>query len=141
MLKVKELKEKILCGGLDDTFARLYGEKVLWARERYLAAIDGFVSLFGEEREMAIFSSPGRTEIGGNHTDHNGGRVLAGSVNLDVIAVVSPTDDGVIHVHSKGYNPDIIDADDLEKIHSSIKDFKGVSRTKTYAVLKSLKGE
>ncbi len=132
MLKIKELREKISTGALDETFARLYGDQILWARDRYLAAVDGFAALFGDDREMAIFSSPGRTEIGGNHTDHNGGRVLAGSVNLDVIAVVSPTSDGVIYVHSKGYKPDIIKADDLtarkEEEGKSISLLRGVAK-------------
>jgi len=58
-------------------------------RNRLLCAIDSFVQLYGSGREIAIFSAPGRTELGGNHTDHQHGHVLAASINLDVIAVVA----------------------------------------------------
>ena len=60
-----------------------------------------------------IFSAPGRTEIGGNHTDHNLGKVLAGSVNLDVIAVCSASDSGWIHLKSEGYPGDHVSLEDL----------------------------
>ena len=52
--------------------------------------------------DIKLFSAPGRTEIGGNHTDHQHGSVLAGSVNLDVIAIVSLNDDGKIRIKSEG---------------------------------------
>jgi galactokinase len=59
---------------------------------RYAALLDEFKSTFGGD-DVALFSSPGRTEIGGNHTDHNYGRVLAGAVNLDNIAVAGKNND------------------------------------------------
>lgn len=60
--------------------------------------------LYGEKQDMIFVSAPGRTEIAGNHTDHNNGRVLAASVTLDTIAAVTKNDDGVIRMHSEGYN-------------------------------------
>ncbi|MEG2851623.1 MAG: galactokinase family protein [Hydrogenoanaerobacterium sp.] len=81
--------------------------------ERYEKAVDEFVKLYGNAREVELFSAPGRTEVGGNHTDHQHGRVLAGSVNLDVIAVCSKNDEGVIRIKSEGYRMDEINLDDL----------------------------
>ncbi|MBS6564326.1 MAG: galactokinase [Clostridiales bacterium] len=82
---------------------RLYGEradKQLW---RYKALAKKFAERFGRE-DFKFFSAPGRTEILGNHTDHNGGRVLAGSINLDTIAAASPRGDGKITVNSEGFD-------------------------------------
>jgi galactokinase len=56
-----------------------------------------------ENENAELFSAPGRTEIGGNHTDHNNGRVLAGAVNLDNIAVASKNNSGIIRIESAGY--------------------------------------
>lgn len=53
--------------------------------------------------DVEFFSSPGRIEIVGNHTDHNGGKVLCAAINVDTLASVSPRTDGVIEVKSKGY--------------------------------------
>ncbi len=80
-------------------------------RERYLKAADEFEKLFGE-KPTHFFSAPGRTEIGGNHTDHNLGRVFAASVSLDVIAAVKATDDNIITVKSEGFPQDEIDISD-----------------------------
>ena len=66
------------------------------------------------------FSAPGRTEVGGNHTDHNHGKVLAASVNLDVIAVVEPTDDNIITIKSEGFPEDSVDISDLS-VHENEK--------------------
>ena len=78
--------------------ATLYGagEKELCKQKaRYGKLVERFEKRFGEEHgALCFFSAPGRTEIGGNHTDHNHGRCLAGAVNLDTIACVEKTDDG-----------------------------------------------
>ena len=60
-----------------------------------------------------FFSAPGRTEVCGNHTDHNRGKVMAAAVNLDVIAAVVMTDDGIVSVKSEGYPEDVINLNDL----------------------------
>ncbi len=70
--------------------------------DRYQAAIGKFVKLFGE-KEIEIYSAPGRSEVSGNHTDHQNGHALATSLNLDAIGVVSPTDDMMIHLVSGNY--------------------------------------
>ncbi len=104
------LIQKIQSGAFDTRFAKLYGDDITTQRERYIDAVNGFVATFGEPTsELMLFSAPGRTEIGGNHTDHNNGRVLAGSVNLDVIAVVAVSEAPHIRVKSKGYDMDDID--------------------------------
>lgn len=76
--------------------------------ERYLEAIDNFNKLYGVN-DISLFSVPGRSEISGNHTDHNHGRVIAASVNLDIIAVAAPNNDNVIRVKSEGFDEDIVD--------------------------------
>ncbi len=106
-------KEKILCGAFDKDFTVLYGETIN-ARQRYSDACDEFCALYGEREDIALFSAPGRTEVGGNHTDHQHGRVLTGSVNLDVIAVVSPNAEGIVRIKSAGYDMDTVDLNDLD---------------------------
>ena len=99
---------------IDETLKKLYGEKALNAqRERYQKAEKAFEELFGAQENTMIFSASGRTEVGGNHTDHNRGKVLAAAVSLDVIAFVVPTDDGVITVKSEGFPQDAVDISDL----------------------------
>ena len=85
-------------------------------RNRLLCAIDSFVQLYGSGRGIAIFSAPGRTELGGNHTDHQHGHVLAASINLDVIAVVARREDTTIRVHSEGFPEDEISLEELEPV-------------------------
>ncbi len=111
------LLNKIRSGGYDAAFAHLYGEEQVEAqRARYIGAVEGFVNTFGDgEGELLLFSAPGRTEIGGNHTDHNCGRVLAGSVNLDVIAVARRVQD-TIRVQSAGYAMDVVELDQLQPV-------------------------
>ena len=105
-------KNDILQGKYDKTFQVLYTD-VEAAKARFAAAVDSFENIYGE-REVYLFSAPGRTEVGGNHTDHQHGCVLAGSVDLDVIAIVAPTDDGIIKVKSEGYDEDVLSISELE---------------------------
>ena len=81
---------------------------------RYAAVLDGLEKTFGSHAEAGLYSAPGRTEIGGNHTDHQHGRVLAGSVNIDMIAAAAPNDKNQLHVQSEGYDLCVIDLNDLE---------------------------
>ena len=116
-MNTNELKQNIQNGKFDKEFTMLYGDVEL-AKERYTDAIDEFVNLYGDMDDIRLFSAPGRTEIGGNHTDHQHGLVLAGSVNLDVIAIVSPNNENIIRIKSKGYNMDEVDITDLSKKES-----------------------
>ncbi len=95
------------------TFNELYGSKAEAMKERYRELSNEFEALFGE-KPVYFFSASGRTEVVGNHTDHNHGKVLAAAVDLDVIAAVVPTSDGIITVKSQGYPVDEIDSNDIE---------------------------
>lgn len=106
MANALEMKSDIQNGRYDNAFRRLYGEdadRLAMQRQRYAEAVDSFAELYGENRSLSLYSTPGRTEIGGNHTDHNNGIVMAAAIDLDIIAVVAKNDDDVIRVHSKGF--------------------------------------
>ena len=80
---------------------------------RYLETVRGFEKAFGLEREAALFSSPGRCEIIGNHTDHQMGRAIAAAVTLDMAAAASPNGTHTIRVVSEGYSVSVVELDDL----------------------------
>lgn len=110
-LRKMNVVEKLDKNLLDKELIRIYGnDKVLveMQKERIKYTVSGFYSTFGKKENLRVFSAPGRTEIGGNHTDHQHGRVLCGSVTLDVIAVVALNDSGVIRIKSEGYDIDTI---------------------------------
>ena len=87
----------------EETLIRLYGKEGKdRARTRCMEAAEGFRQTFGYSAQ-ALFSAPGRTEIGGNHTDHQRGCVLAAAVDLDILAAAAPNESGVIRVLSQGY--------------------------------------
>lgn len=94
---------------------RLYGDRQLNEQTaRYRGVLDAYAQHYGSET-VKLFSAPGRTEIGGNHTDHNRGKVLTGSIDLDTIAAASPTEDSVITLRSEGYeNVYTVNLDQLE---------------------------
>lgn len=102
--------------GFKEELSVLYGSDagVLYTqRQRYVGAIERFIEIFPSREDIHIFSAPGRSEIGGNHTDHQRGCALGAAVNLDVIAVVSFHKDGVIRFYSEGYGRTEIDLSDL----------------------------
>ena len=113
-MNITEVKATIKNGAYDNSFSMLYGD-VSAARARYLKACESFEGIFSEKEGIRLFSAPGRTEVGGNHTDHQHGCVLAGGVNLDVIAVAAPNNDGKVRIKSEGYDMDVIDITELEK--------------------------
>lgn len=109
-MNTKELIVLIDNGGLDSRFTALYGEAAVAAqRVRYTDAVKEFAALFGDDREVRLFSVPGRSEISGNHTDHNRGCVIAAAVDLDIIAVASANGNGKVTVKSKGFPADTVD--------------------------------
>ncbi|MBR5753526.1 MAG: galactokinase [Clostridia bacterium] len=79
-------------------------------------AKEEFFRRFGEEGDVTLFSAPGRSEIGGNHTDHQRGKVLACALDLDVVAAARKTDDGIITVQSEGFEKDSVDLSVLEPV-------------------------
>ena len=133
-MNTTELKQKILNGKFDKEFTMLYGETET-PKARYSDAIDEFVNLYGERDNVRLFSAPGRTEVGGNHTDHQHGLVLAGSVNLDVIAVVSQNDSNIVRIKSKGYSMDEVDISNLDIKESE----KGRARSLIRGVMAAFK--
>lgn len=121
----------ISSGGIDNILKDLYIDEsqLEYQRKRYINALNRFTQLYGEG-DVFIFSAPGRSEIGGNHTDHQNGKVLAASVNLDIIAVVRPvnskesvSEEGSLSGHS-GVNAGIIRivSDDYPMIQVSLSD-------------------
>ncbi len=111
-MKATELK-KLLEEGALSKYKNLYANTEKQT-ERFIRAIDSFTKLYGTDRDIAVFSVPGRSEISGNHTDHNRGCVLAGSIDKDIIAVAAKNDDGVIRFHSEGYPEDCIKISDTD---------------------------
>ena len=104
----------------------LYGAEAAEQQKRYEELSAYFAEEFGDANALSYFSAPGRTEVGGNHTDHNNGKVLAAAVNLDVIAAVKKTENGVIRLKSVGFPMDTVDTADLnvqeaEKERSAMK--------------------
>jgi len=114
-MNIVEFKKHIANNGLAEIFNKIYSDSEA-AKTRYSKACDEFTALYGENYDIDLFSAPGRTEVGGNHTDHQLGCVLAGSVDLDVIAVVAKTDDMVIQVKSEGFAMDTIDITNLNPV-------------------------
>lgn len=107
---------------VNDTFHVLYGtESCVLAKQknRYIQAIKSFHEYFPSREDISIYSAPGRTEIGGNHTDHQRGVVLAGAVDLDCIAVVAFHNEQVVRVKSEGY---ILSECVLDNLHPDNKD-------------------
>ncbi len=109
-MKINALKSALLSGEYDGRLGYIYGEAAISRqRDRYAAAIDAFASLYGVDREAALYSVAGRSELSGNHTDHNHGCVIAASIDLDIIAVASPNGEDMIRVKSEGFHEDVID--------------------------------
>jgi len=112
-MNATELKEKVKY--IDTEFVYSATEKTKgFYEDRFKTAIDGFVDTFGDNDNLRIFSAPGRTEIGGNHTDHQHGAVLAASLNLDVIGIVALNGTNKIRIKSEGYPMDEIDLDNIK---------------------------
>ena len=102
-------KAHISAGKLDSTLAYIYGEAALaYQKQRYITAIDEFEKIYGDG-EITLYSVAGRSELSGNHTDHNHGCVVAASIDLDIIAVARQRDDGVIRIKSEGFPEDVVD--------------------------------
>ena len=98
------------------SFETLYPQDTELQRERYQALLEGFEKHFGSNEGGEFFSAPGRTEVGGNHTDHNHGRVLAAAVNLDIAAFARKTDNNKAILKSSEYTKiDVVDLSELER--------------------------
>ncbi|MBQ4465476.1 MAG: galactokinase [Oscillospiraceae bacterium] len=121
-------------GAFDPALSKLYacrGEALAACRQRYIDAVLAFGREFGESGDIALFSAPGRTELCGNHTDHQGGHVLAASVDLDIIAVAAKRDNGQIRLKSEGFPMDCASLSDLtpqpEEVNTSTALLRGIA--------------
>lgn len=122
-LVIKEIQE----GSYNDILKVVYIDenRIEKQPQRYVAAIEKFISLYGDQ-EIEIYSTPGRSEVSGNHTDHQNGEVLAAAINLDIIAVVSKND--VVKVLSDDYDLKPISLDDLSKKEDEVGTSEGLMR-------------
>lgn len=105
-MKTSDIRSALRAGALD-RYSDIYSD-VKAESERIDRLLVRFAECYGD-REAFVFSVPGRSEILGNHTDHNNGVVLAGAIDRDIIAIASKNDDGVIRFLSEGYTPDEIE--------------------------------
>lgn len=114
MIKTGQLKENLMRGTYDEKLLDIYVDesKLAYQKERYVKAVETYEAIFGEG-EVAVYSAPGRSEIGGNHTDHQHGEVLAASINLDAIAIVKPLPEAIVKVVSGDYDMITISLDDI----------------------------
>jgi galactokinase len=132
MPSMTELKSALKDDRAKSVFEKLYGSEMVGAqRLRYDSLLDRFGLSFPGFTDVGLFSTPGRTEVCGNHTDHNGGRVLAGAVNLDAVAAASKTDDDTIIIASEGYPEDTVDLRNLSPLdaekHTSAALIRGIA--------------
>lgn len=114
-MKAEETLALLESGKAGQLMERLYGaEGAAENQARYRSLIEKFQKTFGDQ-DILMFSSPGRTEISGNHTDHNHGKVLAGSINLDCVGIAAKNDSPVVHIISETFHQDItVDLNHLE---------------------------
>lgn len=109
-----DLKQYILSGGYDEIFSKIYcGRDMTSVHERYISLVEKFCEFFGFDHDMYLFSNPSRSEISGNHTDHNLGRVCAASVDLDIIAVAAKNNENKVVIKSYGFDADELYLSDL----------------------------
>jgi len=135
MKNIAAWKEQFLNGEQDVTLTEalsVAAENVPAQRERYADALTAFAAKYGDG-DITVYSVGGRSEISGNHTDHNYGRVIAASVNLDILAIVKATDNGVIRIQSEGFPEDVvepaaIDAPDEAKFFTSAAIIAGMEK-------------
>ncbi|NTV90503.1 MAG: galactokinase, partial [Clostridiales bacterium] len=121
MLTIGFSKKQLQNGAYDEVLARLTCKKdITAARGRVMDLLLQYQETFkaGEDSRIAVLSAPGRTEIGGNHTDHQRGHVLAAAINLDQLACAAPNGTSLIRLHSKGYEPLSIDISTLSPVES-----------------------
>ena len=116
MRQINQIVEEMKAGACRELLRDIYVDEgvIGYQEERYVRALGEYVKIFGEQ-EVEIYSAPGRSEVGGNHTDHQHGMVLATSINLDAIAIVNKNEDSSVNVYSDGYGMIELCADELKK--------------------------
>ena len=116
MAVYQQLKTLLASRAMDEAFSRVYIPAQFDTQyQRFTQVLEEFKARFDEKgtRDIRLFSAPGRTEVGGNHTDHNYGKVLAASISLDVVAAAAKNDEGVVRIRSAGYPMDVVSCSDL----------------------------
>ena len=114
-MTVQDTLQKLDTQEAAELMAELYGEAgAAGNTERYRQVVKGFEKTYGDN-DILLFSSPGRTEISGNHTDHNHGKVLAGSINLDCVGAAAKNGTDTVRILSETFN---------QKFIISLKDLK-----------------
>ena len=107
---INDLKNAVINGALDAAIETLIPVDSCEAEKgRILALIDTFAATYGADRDVALLTVSGRSELSGNHTDHNHGCVIAASINLEILAIASPRDDSIIRLSSAGFGEDTVD--------------------------------
>ncbi|MBP3234777.1 MAG: galactokinase [Eubacterium sp.] len=118
---INEIISNIDSGNLDVKFIDIYidKERIEYQKNRYKKALTSYKETFGSlssySEDVLIVSAPGRTEVGGNHTDHQHGQVLAASINDDAIAIASKNSSDIINVKSEGYDMISFSPNDIDK--------------------------
>lgn len=109
------IKEELIRGDINDLLLDVYADenRIEAQVKRYIKAVEEYEKLYGSG-DVQICSAPGRSEICGNHTDHQRGEILAAAINLDALAVVGKTDDDVCRIASEGYGEVVVDINELE---------------------------
>ena len=116
MAAYQQLKTLLASRAMEEAFSRVYIPAQFDTQyQRFTQVLEEFKTRFDEKgtRDVHLFSAPGRSEVGGNHTDHNYGKVLAASISLDVVAAAAKNDENVVRIKSAGYPMDIVSCSDL----------------------------
>ena len=101
-MHISAWKDRLAAHRCDGPLAALYGAADT-ARDRYMRLCEGFLQDFGDAPDAVLLSAPGRTELAGNHTDHQLGIVLCAAVTLDIAAAAAPAPDGAAEIVSDGF--------------------------------------
>ena len=144
-MEINELKTSLECGLLDESIRSIYGEKeIQFQVERYLGIVDQYKDIFTDygiaeaglitANDVHLFSAPGRCEILGNHTDHQNGKVIAASVNIDMAAAAGANGENVIRVLSEGYEMAEVDLYEMSPVPSESGKMAGIIRGVTAAL-------
>ena len=125
MRSITEIRQRLDAGSFDELLSRIYcrpADQLPPFRDRIARVTEGFQTTFDRdgETEVSLFSAPGRTEIGGNHTDHQRGKVLTGSVDLDALACAAPNNTSSVNIYSEGYGLTSVDCRELSPVKSEL---------------------
>lgn len=138
-MRAIDLISQIKQGLHDSTILKLYVDQsqLEMQKKRYVKSLEQFIYTFGDGDGVSVFSAPGRSEVCGNHTDHQHGMCVAASINLDVVAVARSRSDGIVNVLSEGYDMITVDSAELKYSQAEQSSTKALIK----GVLKGMKEE